>query len=604
LNLRINNYNNIFIVESRDLWPNREFTFNVEKDLILTFDFGLKKEIESLGGDSFYIDSLCEPAEMQKNNFLASIFFKNWHYDCNGNDIFTYQNTPIGFSFRINIWSEFLYLVRLAANLVKLKEIKYEKIVVVEKTNVIKDTLNYLGIDNINNNQSIINKKATYFFDIHLYMKNSLNKKNRKILSKSSLLIFFIWFLNKIKNVFFNPKKTKNIFCQVYHPSIDIVENLLRDKNLKIFTQPLFYKRTKFWFEYSNFIPSSISINNSDLNNTANSIMNDFKLKKFKKLILDDGTDITELCYEEIINNVSNILPQAIQHVVNINYFLDKNRFDLEIMIANLGLFETILDSCLKNRNVNNYMIINGLLMGEFCDEAKYALHINSYSQSIKKYYFEDKDNVVCLGDPRMDKYINYKPAKIKSISRDFPTITIGTSGYNNLDLISYTAIEFEFMFDILNTFNELNALGYKFNLIIKVRPNGFLSQYVAFTSEYFPYLKINIIQVGKMKDVLESTDLYISIYSQTIFEASCLGIPVIYYKKDKEYLDPPFDNKSELVTASNVEDLKNIYLEFLNNSDIFTAFLDKKVMEKYIGPLDGKNLERNLSFIYKLIEN
>ena len=170
--------------------------------------------------------------------------------------------------------------------------------------------------------------------------------------------------------------------------------------------------------------------------------------------------------------------------------------------------------------------------------------------------------------------------------------------------MISFTAIEFEFMFDILNTFNDLNEMGYKFNLIIKVRPNGFLSQYIAFASEYFANLKINIIQNGKIKNVLESTDLYISIYSQTIFEASCLGIPVIYYKKDKEFLDPPFDNKSELVTALNVEDLKNIYLEFLNNSDIFTPFLDKKVMEKYIGPLDGKNLERNLSFIYKLIEN
>lgn len=601
MDCRKNNYNNIFIIESRDLWSDGEFDFNAENDLILTFDFALKKEIESLHGNSFYIDSICEPAEMQKNNFLASIFFKNWHCDCNGDDIFTYQNTPIGFSFRIHIWSEFLYLVRIAANLVKLKEIKYEKIVVVEKTNVIKDTLNFLGIDNIIIDHSIINRKATYFFDIHLYMKNSLNKKNIKILSIRSLLIFFIGFLKKI---FFDSKNTKNIFCQVYHPSIDIVENLLRNKNLKIFTQPLFYKRTKFWFEYSNFIPSSISINNSDLNNTANSLMNDFNLKKCQNLILHDGTDITELCYNEIINNVSNILPQAIKHVVNINYFLDKNRFDLEIMIANLGLFETILDSCLKNRNVNNYMIINGLLMGEFCDEAKYALHINSYSQSIKKYYFEDKDNVVCLGDPRMDKYINNKPTKIKSINRAIPTITIGTSGYNNLDLISFTAIEFEFMFDILNTFNDLNEMGYKFNLIIKVRPNGFLSQYVAFASEYFPDLKINIIQNGKIKDVLESTDLYISIYSQTIFEASCLGIPVIYYKKDKEFLDPPFDNKSELVTASNVEDLKNIYLEFLNNADIFTPFLDKKVMEKYIGPLDGKNLERNLSFIYKLIEN
>lgn len=597
-------YNNIFIVESRALWLDSRFDFNIERDLILTFDFALKKEIESLHGNSFYVDSICEPSEMQKNNFLAAIFFKNWHFDCNGNDIFTYHNTPIGFSFRIHIWSEFLYLVRLAANLVKLKKIKYEKIVLLERGSSINDTLNFLGISNIFVEQSIINKKATYFFDIHLYMKNSLNKKNIKILSKKSMLIIFTNLLNIIKKIFFDSKKTKNIFCQVYHPSIDIVENLLRDKNLKIFTRPLFYKRTKFWFEYSHFIPSSISIKNSDLNNTANSLMNDFKLKKFQKLILQDGTDITELCYKEIINNVSNILPQAIQDVVNINYFLDKNRFDLEIMIANLGLFETILDSCLKNRNVTNYMIINGILMGKFCDEAKYASHINSYSQSIKKNYFEDKDNVICLGDPRMDKYINTKPTKIKSINRDIPTITIGTSGYNNLDLISYTAIEFEFMFDILNTFNDLNEIGYKFNLIIKVRPNGFLSQYVAFASEYFPDLKINIIQNGKIKDVLESTDLYISIYSQTIFEASCLGIPVIYYKKDKEFLDPPFDNKSELVTASNVEELKYIYLEFLNNSDIFTPFLDKKVMEKYIGPLDGKNLERNLSFIYKLIEN
>lgn len=601
---RKNNYKNIFIIESRNLWSDGEFDFNAENDLILTFDFALKKEIESLKGNSLYIDSFCDPSEMQKNNFLASTFFKNWHFDCNGEDIFTYQNTPIGFSFRIHIWSEFLYLVRLAANLVKLKEIKYEKIVVVEKTNVIKDTLNFLGIDNIIIDQSIINKKVTYFFDIHLYMKNALNKKNKKIISKKSLIIFFIGLLNLIKKIFFVSKKTKNIFCQVYHPSIDIVENLLRDKNLKIFTQPLFYKKTKFWFEYSNFIPSSLSINNSDLKNTADSLMNDFNLKKFKNLILHDGTDITELCYKEIISNVSYILSQAIQHVININYFLNKNRFDLEIMIANLGLFETILDSCLKNRNVPNYMIINGLLMGEFCDEAKYALHINSYSQSVKKYYFEDKDNVVCLGDPRMDKYINNKPTKIKSINRDIPTITIGTSGYNNLDLISYTAIEFEFMFDILKTFSDLNEMGYKFNLIIKVRPNGFLSQYVAFASEYFPDLKINIIQNGKIKDVLESTDLYISIYSQTIFEASCLEIPVIYYKKDKEYLDPPFDNKSELVTASNVENLKNIYLKFLNNSDIFTPFLDKKVMEKYIGPLDGKNLEKNLSFIYRLIEN
>lgn len=232
--LKKNKFNIIFIVESRALWFNGRADYNIENDLVLTFDFALKKEIEAMHGHSFYVDSICEPAEMQKNNFLAATFFKNWHYDVNGNDIFTYQNTPIGFSFRIHIWSEFLYLVRLAGNLVKLKEIKYEKIVVIEKGCAINDTLNFLGLNNIFVEQIIINKKATYFFDIHQYMKNSLNRKNKKILSKKSLLIIFIGFLNKIKKIFFDSKKTKNIFCQVYHPSIDIVEKLLKDKKVLI----------------------------------------------------------------------------------------------------------------------------------------------------------------------------------------------------------------------------------------------------------------------------------------------------------------------------------------------------------------------------------
>ena len=76
----------------------------------------------------------------------------------------------------------------------------------------------------------------------------------------------------------------------------------------------------------------------------------------------------------------------------------------------------------------------------------------------------------------------------------------------------------------------------------------------------------------------------------------------MIYYKKDKEFLDPPFDKKSELVTVDSVNDLKQAFLEFKQTSPRFNAFLDKSVMEKYIGPLDGKNLERNLDFIYGLL--
>ena len=103
--------------------------------------------------------------------------------------------------------------------------------------------------------------------------------------------------------------------------------------------------------------------------------------------------------------------------------------------------------------------------------------------------------------------------------------------------------------------------------------------------------------------EVLIRCDLYISICSQTLFEASCLGIPAIYYKEDKEYLDPPFDGKSELVTVDSIGALKRAFLDFKNNDARFDAFLDKSIMENYIGPLDGKSLERNLEFIYKLLD-
>ena len=58
-------------------------------------------------------------------------------------------------------------------------------------------------------------------------------------------------------------------------------------------------------------------------------------------------------------------------------------------------------------------------------------------------------------------------------------------------------------------------------------------------------------------------------------------------------------------MTAYNQSELKDYILDFMRGDDIkFRSFLDRKVMEKYIGPLDGLNFERNLSFIYEMIEH
>jgi hypothetical protein len=75
-----------------------------------------------------------------------------------------------------------------------------------------------------------------------------------------------------------------------------------------------------------------------------------------------------------------------------------------------------------------------------------------------------------------------------------------------------------------------------------------------------------------------------------------------LYYKKDNEVLNPPFDGKSELVTVGNVDALVEAIEDFRRGDGRFHAFLQRSVMEKYIGPLDGGNLERNLNFIYDFL--
>lgn len=592
-------YRNIYILESRNYWSDCAETFDPNQDLVLTFDFGLKHEIEGLGGTAFYVDSLCSPDEMQKNNFLASEFFKKWHYDKTGNDIFTAQGMPFGFSFRIEIWSEYLHYVRLRANLEQLRAFKYHTIFIGEKNSSVSDILKEIGL-----RFEIINKKVAfhqvvYFFDIHKYMYDALHGKSIKDIARN----FLVTVLSNIRfytDILFKSNCTqKTVYAQIYHPTKPIVEQLLKHDNFRVVTSSLVTEKGWKKFFVQRLIP--LRGRKEKFVNDAELLLNDFRINRCAKLVLSDGTDVTVGAYNVIENQIVTRVSEALRILNSVMVYIETHPIHLEIMIANIGLVQTIVDCVLKTKGVPSYLIINGLLGGKFCDEGKYATFINSYSKSIQQYYFENAENVLCLGDPRMDRYASNKN-NTKIINRLNPTISIGTSGFNNIDLISHVAVEFDFMFDVLTSLQELKHERHSFSIVIKVRPNGVLEQYKSFVAEYFNDLEVTILRTVPIDEVLQKTDLYISIYSQTLFEASCLGIPVIYYKKDKEYLDPPFDKKSELVTVESVDDLRQAVLDFKQTNPRFDKFLDKSVMEKYIGPLDGKNLERNLDFIYGLL--
>jgi hypothetical protein len=293
-------------------------------------------------------------------------------------------------------------------------------------------------------------------------------------------------------------------------------------------------------------------------------------------------------------------LSECLKTLDSIIGYFKKKKLKLMVTFSNLGFTNCLMLNYCHHHQIPTYLIINGLLTSSYLDEAKDAEWINAYGESIKTHYFRGMNNIVCLGDPRMDDY--GQNISFKHINTDRPTIVIGTSGFNNIDLNSYVAVEFDFLYDLMAASNILKEKGKKMNLVLKIRPNGYIEQYDAFLKEYFPDVTVELYDQIPMKEVLSRADFYITFYSQSLFEASCMGIPVLYYKKDTEIIDPPFNGKSELVTACSFEDLVEKIERFYRRDPIYESFRDRGVMGKYIGPLDGLNVQRNIDFIYSLL--
>jgi len=592
-------YRNIFILDSFGWWDEQKNQYDPSLDLILTYDFGLKKKIIDLGGEAYYIDNLVNPDTMQANNFLIYDFFRDWHFDADGNDIFIHKGIPFGFSFRVEFWNDFTFYARIRICLGILRNIRFQTIFIGSNNELIASVLNELQLP-----YTLIQKSqkqcTTYYFPIAQWMDEKLRAKGLRgflYWGREVVTAAYGYCMPWIDRLLSNKNKTA-IFIQEYHPSKGLIRELRKDPNLRIVLTN-FSRGSKLLDHLSErLLPISGSL--KKYIQEIESLLNQFHLKRHAKLILTNGDDISESAYRILEIRVKERMANTLRTLDSVLHYLNHNPIKLEILIANIGHTATLIDCVCKSKNLPSYLIINGLLGNAHQDESKYATMINSYSISIKENYFRDMDNIVCLGDPRMDMYP--PNTSIRTINRKNPTVTIGASGFNNVDLNSYVAVEFEFMHDILTAFQTITRQGIAVNLVIKVRPNGYEQQYVNFVHEFFPDLSIKIVSTPPMKTVLEESDFYISIYSQTLFEASCLGIPCLYYKKDTEIMDPPFDNQSELVTVTTPENLIQAFYDFQSHHPRYNSFLDRSVMERYVGPLDGHNLQRNIDFVYELL--
>lgn len=588
----VRTYRRVFIIESRAWFTSCIAEYDATQDLVLTYDFGLKHDVTVRGGVALYIDHLVDPLRMQEDNLRIYDFFRTWHLDIDGNDLFNENGVQFGLAFRLEFWNDYVFYLRKRLCLNVVRQVKCESIWVGTESGLVEAILGRLDVDFTSVPRPETSAPA-FYFPTHEWMKANIRRSGAKALIMN-VASWTLGTLAILADRLSGATRRPAVFVQDYHPTRAVIERLRRDGRVRVVAADV--TREHLWSRYVPLwgIPSL-------RRGRASRMMDGFRQRRFTRLVLSDGSDVTDEAYEIIEAKVAPRLPIVLHTLDAVARYLERNPIALEVMISNIGEFKTLVDRACRARGTPSFMIINGILGSDFLDEAKHASVINAYSPVIRKHYFGNADSVVCLGDPRMDSYTPL--AQRRRVNSEVVRVTIGASGHNPTDLNSYVAVEFDFMHDVLTGLQRLLDRGVSLEIVIKVRPNGYATQYRQFADEYFPGLVTSIVDAAPMREVLHRSDFFISIYSQTLFEASCLGIPVLYYRADSEFKHPPFDGRSELVTVDTVDDLVTALEDFLRGSDRYDAFLRQEVMERYIGPLDGQNLERNVKFIYELLE-
>ncbi|MCP4650694.1 MAG: hypothetical protein GY853_11535 [PVC group bacterium] len=591
-------YRNVFITQNRDSWNVCPFEFDKDKDLVLSFDFAVVNEVRQTGGQAYYIDHLVNSQLMEEYNHKMYEFFAKWHKNLLGKDIFSYKGMDVASAFRIEIWNDLTFYMRILVNLHELfKKIKPENVYVGIENQIVREVIGGLNIKVVFWNAPENKNSTEYYFPIFRWMDEALHPADFK--HKVRLFVFKIFgsissFIKKIK---FNKNK-KQIYVEWYHPTNDIIRELKRENKVEIVRSGFNCIQDMF---NSVYLPAASFSGSRCYKLETEKMLKNFDKEKCATLSIDD-IDMSNEIYKLIIKRVSPLIPRSLLTVDIIMKFFAKKKLSLMITVASIGLINRLMINYCIKADIPVYMIINGWLGNSFLDEAKDGTWINSYSESVKKNYFKGMKNVICLGDPRMDKYVNCLKKKYSDYEN--PTIGIGAAGFTNVDLNCYVAIEWEFLNDIMQVCKKIITSGKKMSIIIKVRQNGYIQQYRNFLDEYYSDVPVVLEDSVSIEEVYKKADFFISIYSQSLFEASCYGLPVLYYKNDTQYFDPPFDGNSELITAMTPDDLRQKIEAFYNKDAMYDKFKEKKVMEKYIGLLDGQNLKRNMDFIYSFIED
>lgn len=217
-----------------------------------------------------------------------------------------------------------------------------------------------------------------------------------------------------------------------------------------------------------------------------------------------------------------------------------------------------------------------------------------AWSTSIARNYFARRRHghpTIVTGNPRSDEARRHS-RRTPSTSRSLSRVLVGSLAFSPSDLNCRRSDPERFLADVLEGISSSDRAS-KAHVVVKLHPADRPDNY-QLALEGFPDLDLEIRLRGDVLDLFEEADLYVTTYSTSLLEAAAFGLPVVYYRVNRQRLQAPFcgDPVMAARTASSPAELASL-IDAPDRLTLPDGEVRASWIEEHLGPTDGRCTER-----------
>jgi hypothetical protein len=218
-----------------------------------------------------------------------------------------------------------------------------------------------------------------------------------------------------------------------------------------------------------------------------------------------------------------------------------------------------------------------------------------AWSSSIAHNYYGRRRHghpTVITGNPRNDEARRRSPGVPPSPGDSLRRVLVGSFTFSPSDLNCRRSDPERFLAEVLEGIAaSRRARGA--HVVVKLHPADRPQSYQA-VLERLAELDLEVRQGGDVLDLFGEVDAYITTYSTSLLEAAAFGLPVVYYRVNRQRLNAPFSDDDVMAarTASSSQELAAL-LDDADRLALPDGDLVASWVQHHLGPTDGQCSER-----------